>query len=76
MFVTSATAFLAVAAMTVDLAWRSAWGWPLAWSVGAAAVSLLNARAGIEVMSAFDWRPLPRVSIVSVAVVAAWLALP
>jgi hypothetical protein len=46
------------------------------WCLFAAAVAVWNGRKGIEIMSAFDWRPLPWVVLSSAAVVAAWLALP
>ena len=46
------------------------------WCAFAAAAALWNARGGIALMSAFDWRPLPLVLLSSGMIVAAWLALP
>lgn len=76
--VVSAFALLLVAALGIDVAMRQppAWGWTAAWSVIAVAVALRNMRAGIAMMSAFDWRPLPVTLLLSGVVVAAWLALP
>ncbi|WP_188657917.1 hypothetical protein [Sphingomonas metalli] len=48
-------------------------GWPLvAWHAGAALVGLRNTVVGIEVMSAFDWRPLPLALALWLATVVAW----
>lgn len=76
MFVGSTLALLTVTAMAVDLVVHARFGWPLAWSLAASAAALWNARAGIAMMCAFDWRPLPLTLALSAAVVASWLALP
>ena len=76
--VVSAFALLLVAALGVDVALRrpAGWGWTAGWSLVAIAVALRNMRAGIAMMSAFDWRPLPVTLLLSALVVAGWLALP
>ena len=76
--VASVLALPAVLALGVDVAIRKppAWGWTAGWALLAAAVALRNARAGIAMMSAFDWRPLPLVLVLSALAVAGWLALP
>lgn len=72
--VVSAFAFLLVTALGLDAAIRRPplWGWTAAWSLFAVAVSLRNIRAGIAMMSAFDWRPLPAVAVQSGLVAVAW----
>lgn len=58
--VASVLAVLPVLALAVtapfDRAW---WPWAEGWCLLALAVAAWNARAGIAMMSAFDWRPLP-----------------
>ncbi len=72
--VVSAFALILVAALGLDMLVRRppGWGWPAAWALAAAAVAIRNMRAGIAIMSAFDWRPLPAVLLVSGAIAAAW----
>lgn len=72
--VASAFALILVAALGLDMLVRRppGWGLPAAWALVAAAVAIRNMRAGIAIMSAFDWRPLPAVLLVSGAVVATW----
>lgn len=72
----SALALVAVAALAIDLLVRGVLGWTLVWCGLAAAVAVWNARAGIEMMSAFDWRPLPLALALSAAVLGGWFALP
>lgn len=48
----------------------------LLWCGVSAAFALWNMRAGIAMMSAFDWRPLPLSLLRSAGVVAGWLVLP
>lgn len=76
--VAAVLAFVAVLALAIvsPFAGRAALGWVEAWCLLADVVAVRNARAGIEMMSAFDWRPLPVTLFLSVVVVAAWLALP
>ncbi len=78
MLVVSALAIPAVLTLGVDVAMRqpSGWSWTLAWCLAATAIALWNMRAGIAMMCALDWRPLPFASLRSAAVVAGWLALP
>ncbi len=76
-FVMSMLALIAVTARAVVALAIGGWPWSLLlWCMGAAAVALWNARAGIMMMSAFDWRPLPVTLLLSGTVVAGWLALP
>lgn len=72
--IASVLAFVAVVALAVlTLFTRPAhWGWTDLWCVLTAAVAIRTARAGIEIMSAFDWRPLPGTLALSGGVVAAW----
>ncbi|WP_375391967.1 hypothetical protein [uncultured Sphingomonas sp.] len=73
----SAIAFVAVMAGAVVALAMGGWPWSLLlWCIFAAVVAAWNARAGIEMMSAFDWRPLPLALLLSAAVVTGWLALP
>ena len=76
--VVSLFALLAVLALGVDMAVRrpESWGWTAIWAVVAGGVAMRNMRAGIDMMSAFDWRPLPVTLLLSALVVAGWLALP
>ena len=76
--IVSAFALILVAALGMDVAIRrpSGWAWVAGWSVLAVIVALRNMRAGIAMMSAFDWRPLPFTLLLSALVVAGWLALP
>lgn len=72
--VVSALAFVAVVALALATPWVGGadWRWTEMWCLLAGTVALRNARAGIGVMSAFDWRPVPAVLALSGAVVAAW----
>lgn len=45
-------------------------GWLLAWCVLALVVAAINLRQSIEAMSAFDWRPLVPVAMLSAMIVA------
>ena len=76
--VVSAFALLSVLVLGGDVAVRqpSAAGWTIGWCAFAAVIAWWNMRAGIAMMCAFDWRPLPFASLRSAAVVAGWLALP
>ena len=75
--VVSTIAFVAVVACAVVALAMGGWPWSLLiWCVFAALVAAWNARAGIEMMSAFDWRPLPLALLLSAAAVTGWLALP
>lgn len=75
--VVSTLALVAVGlfALTVPFA-GEAWPWRLAWAAAAALLAWRNIRAGIAIISAFDWRPLPAVLLTSALIVAAWLRLP
>lgn len=77
MLVVSAIGLVAVAVMAGDRLMTSGFT-PLLilWCVFAAALALWNMRAGIAMMSAFDWRPLPFALLRSAGVVAGWMALP
>ena len=46
--------------------------WLFAWSAAALVVAAINARRAIEVMSAFDWRPLKLIGLLSIAIVVAY----
>lgn len=72
--VASALALILVAALGLDLLVRrpAGWGWTGVWALVASAVALRNMRAGIAVMSAFDWRPLPLTLLLSAAITASW----
>lgn len=76
--VVSAFALLLVGGLGVDVTIRqpAGWGWVAGWSTVAAGVALRNMRAGIAMMSAFDWRPLPLTLLLSALVAVGWLALP
>ena len=76
--VVSAIALAAIVTLGVDIGLRrpGGWGWWLAWCLVAAGVTLWHVRSGIEMMSAFDWRPLPGTLLRSAGVMAGWLALP
>lgn len=69
----SAIAFLAVAVLALVSPFRpGAWWWYTAWALLAAPVAARNMLAGIAIMAAFDWRPVPLVLATSAAIVAAW----
>lgn len=72
--IVSIAAFVGVAALALATPFRGqpGWGWMESWSLCAAALALRNARSGIEMMSAFDWRPLPSVLALSAAILAGW----
>lgn len=76
----AAIGMLAVAALAVDVAIRrpEGYGWPLAWCAIALAAGYWNLRRSLEVLSAFDWRPVPGVVALSALIVAIhpgwWLA--
>lgn len=72
--VMSALAIPAVVTLGVDVGVRrpSGWNWTAAWCLAATVIALWNMRAGIAMMTAFDWRPLPAALLLSGAVVAAW----
>ena len=72
--VVSAFALILVAALGIDVAMRrpSGWAWVAGWSLLAVIVALRNMRAGIAMMSAFDWRPLPFTMALSALLIAAW----
>lgn len=74
----SVAAIPAVLLLGADVALRQppAWGWTAGWCLAAAGAAVWNARAGIAMMSAFDWRPLPATLVLSAGILAGWLALP
>lgn len=75
--IASAIGLIAVLMLTLDVVVRGDLSWlVLLWCAIAGTVALWNARAGIAMMSAFDWRPLPATLLRSAGVVAGWLALP
>ena len=76
--VASFFALLAVIALAVDVAVRrpEGWTWTALWTLVAAVIAVRNMRAGIDIMSAFDWRPLPMTLLLSALVLAGWMALP
>ena len=72
--IVSVVAAIVVSLLAVDTIVQrpAAAGWLLAWCVAALIVAAVNARRSIEVMSAFDWRPLGPVAILSAGIVAAY----
>lgn len=72
--IASALTFVAVVGLAIlTLFARPAhWGWTELWCMLAAAIAIGNTRSGIEIMSAFDWRPLPGTVALSGGVVASW----
>lgn len=75
--VASVVGLLAILALALDGLIRGEGAWLLMlWCVVATAAAVWNMRAGIAMMSAFDWRPLPLALLRSAGVVAGWLALP
>ncbi|HEU0045941.1 hypothetical protein [Sphingomonas sp.] len=48
------------------------WLWTMLWALAAAAAAVRNILAGIAIMAAFDWRPVPGVLLWSGVVVAGW----
>ena len=73
-FVAAALGGVAAAALAMAAAFGAVAhpGWTIVWSLAALAVAWRNLLAGIAVMSAFDWRPLPGIVASGVAIVAAW----
>lgn len=70
--IVSALAFFAVAALALaSPLYGGSWWWTL-WAIVAAAVALRNTLAGIAIMAAFDWRPVPLALLTSGLIVAAW----
>ncbi|MBB4153805.1 hypothetical protein GGQ80_001711 [Sphingomonas jinjuensis] len=71
---------IAVTALGIDTAirWPDGAGWMLAWCGLAAVAGWWNLKRSLEVLSAFDWRPVPGIVAVSAAIVALhpgwWLA--
>lgn len=59
--------------VAVAIGFATGGDWPLAlWCWAAAVAAVWNAVRAIEVMSAFDWRPLPALLARCAAVAAAW----
>ena len=69
----SVLGLLAIAALaaTAPFDGRAGLVWIEGWCLIAAGVAAWNARAGIAMMSAFDWRPLPPVLLLSAGIVVA-----
>ena len=74
MTIVSVAAFVAVLVLAVDTMVQrpAAAGWLFAWCTAALIVAAVNLRRSIEVMSAFDWRPLVAIGLRSIALVAAY----
>lgn len=75
--IASALAFSAVLLLALVAPFlRQSWWWTELWCLAALAIALRNGLAGIAMMAALDWRPLPMVALLSGAVIEGWLALP
>lgn len=72
MMIASVVGAVAVMVLLFDtLVQRPAASWWLfGWCAAALVVAAYNLRRGIEVMSAFDWRPLVPIALTSVGIVA------